>query len=196
MRARSLRGDGRGLRSGCRSRAAGAQRLVAAGRGVCLGPSSRCRTTHVVDSLPERVRLVEAPGELRNVELEVLGWTSEAGETVLICRLVDGSTGTIPARWTDLPWRAQPELAVGGLGSPAGWRLLLARAERVRARRPGRGRASSENGGDDVGTARACDERGGTGGSGGMGGAAVRAPGGVDAQARAAAGAADGGRAR
>jgi hypothetical protein len=37
------------------------------------------RTTHVVDVLPERVRLVDAPGELRNVELDVLGWRTEEG---------------------------------------------------------------------------------------------------------------------
>ena len=72
---------------------------------------------------------MEAPGELQDVELEVRGWTSEEGETVLICRLVDGSWGEIPARWTDLPWRARPERVVGGVASPAGWRLLLARAE-------------------------------------------------------------------
>jgi len=47
--------------------------------------------------LPERVRLVHAPGELRDRELEVLGWRTEAGETALICGLVDGSAGTIPA---------------------------------------------------------------------------------------------------
>ena len=87
-----------------------------------------------MDPLPERVRLVGAPGELRDVELEVLGWSTDqwSGETAVICRLVDGSPGEIPARWTDLPWRARPEAAVGGVGSPAGWRLLLARAERLR----------------------------------------------------------------
>src|SRR6188472_4296546 len=53
------------------------------------GTSSR-RTTHVVDQLPARVRLVGAPGELRDVELEVLGWRTEHGETMLRCRLVDG----------------------------------------------------------------------------------------------------------
>jgi hypothetical protein len=87
-----------------------------------------------VEFLPERVRLVAAPGELRDVELAVLGWRTEDGETALICRLVDGSTGTIPARWTDLPWRVAPEVAVGGVGSPAGWRLLLARGERLARR--------------------------------------------------------------
>ena len=81
-----------------------------------------------------------APGELRDVELVVRGWSTDfvTGETVLLCRLVDGSFGEIPARWTDLPWRIPPEPVVGGLGSPAGWRMLLARVERWRGRR-GRG---------------------------------------------------------
>ena len=70
------------------------------------------------------MRLVDAPGELRNVALEVLGWRTEEGETALICRLVDGSSGTIPARWTDLPRRVEPRPELGALASPAGWRLL------------------------------------------------------------------------
>ena len=92
--------------------------------------------------LPERVRLVAAPGELRDVELPVLGWSTDdfSGEVVLLCRLVDGSSGEIPARWTDLPWRVGPDPVVGGFGSPAGWRLLLARGERLRRGRLGRGR--------------------------------------------------------
>src|SRR5215218_314996 len=68
----------------------------------CRSPASSRRTTHVVDPLPERVRLVAAPGGLRDVELPVLGWRTEAGELTLRCRLLDGSSGTIPARWTDL----------------------------------------------------------------------------------------------
>jgi hypothetical protein len=91
--------------------------------------------------LPEWVRLVGAPGELRDVELEVRGWRTDvaAGETALICRLPDGSSGEIPARWTDLPWRVEPERPVGGVASPEGWRLLLARGERLRGRRRKRG---------------------------------------------------------
>jgi hypothetical protein len=120
-----------------------------------------------VDPLPERVRLIGAPGALRGVELEVLGWRTEDGEVALTCRLIDGSAGTIPARWTDLPLGVEREPAVGGLGSPAGWRLLLERGERLRGRRPRWGRASGEKGGGDVGTARARDEglrvRSGTG---------------------------------
>jgi hypothetical protein len=83
--------------------------------------------------LPERVRLVAAPGGLRDRELEVLGWTTDddSGEVALLCRLVDGSAGEIPARWTDLPLRVELERAVGGVGSPAAWRLLLARGERL-----------------------------------------------------------------
>jgi len=83
--------------------------------------------------------LVGAPGGLRDRELEVLGWTSDddSGELVLVCRLVDGSAGEIPARWTDLPLRGEPQRVVGGFGTPAGWRLLLARGERVvSSRRP------------------------------------------------------------
>ena len=82
------------------------------------------------------MRLVAAPGALRDVELEVFGWRTEHGETVVRCRLVDGSVGTIPARWTDLPRRVQAQPSVGGFGSPAAWRLLLARVERLAERQP------------------------------------------------------------
>ena len=44
-----------------------------------------------------------APGELRDVELEVLGWRTEDGETALICRLLDGSSGTIPRAGATFP---------------------------------------------------------------------------------------------
>ena len=72
-----------------------------------------------------------APGDLRGVELEVLGWSTDqwSGETAVICRLLDGSSGEVLARWTDVSWRARPEARVGGVGSRAGWRLLLARVE-------------------------------------------------------------------
>ena len=82
------------------------------------------------------MRLVAAPGELRDVELSVLGWRTERGETALICRLVDGSSGTIPARWTDLPRRVEAQPSVGGFGSPTAWRLLLARVEGLAGQRP------------------------------------------------------------
>jgi len=85
--------------------------------------------------------LVAAPGELRGVELEVLGWRTWAGELMLRCRLVDGSVGDIPAVWTDLPRRVAPPAALGVLGSPAAWRLLAERVEWVRSR-PARGAAS------------------------------------------------------
>jgi len=76
---------------------------------------------------------VAAPGRLRGVELAVLGWTTDddSGEVVLLCRLVDGSAGEIPARWTDLPVRVEPQRSLGVVGSPAAWRLLLARGERL-----------------------------------------------------------------
>ena len=167
----------------CRSRGGRALRRG----GSCRSRSSSGRTTHVVEFLPERVRLIAAPGELRDVELAVLGWSTDdaSGETVLLCRLLDGSSGEIPARWTDLPWRVAPELAVGGVGSPAGWRLLLARAERLR--RPRRGRASCENGGDRVGTARVGDRGGDGRAGGGVGDVAARAPAAGRGQARASA---------
>ena len=86
------------------------------------------------------MRLTAAPAGLRDVVLEVLGWRTDvvSGETALRCRLADGSIGEIPARWTDLPWRVEPEPLVGGFGSPAGWRLLLARGERLAKQRPQR----------------------------------------------------------
>lgn len=76
------------------------------------------------------------------MELGVLGWRTDvvSGELVLLCRLVDGSAGEIPARWTDLPWRVEPDVPVGGFGSPEGWRLFLARGEQLRrGRRRGGG---------------------------------------------------------
>jgi hypothetical protein len=81
-----------------------------------------------VEVLPERVRLVAAPGDLCDVELEVLGWRTEGGETALICRLIDGSSGTIPARWTDLPARRAAERPLGVIGTRARmsrWPALL-----------------------------------------------------------------------
>ena len=90
--------------------------------------------------MQERVRLVAAPAGLRDLELEVRGWTTDeqSGEIALSCRLVDGSVGEIPARWTDLPVWAEPGRPVGGFGSPMAWRLLLARGERLAAGRSGR----------------------------------------------------------
>jgi hypothetical protein len=76
--------------------------------------------------LPERVRLVAAPGALR--DLEVLGWRVDDGETLLTCRLIDGSVGRVPAAWTDLPLRVPAVAALGVLASPAGWRRLAERA--------------------------------------------------------------------
>ena len=87
--------------------------------------------------MPATVRLVDGPGDLRDRVVEVLGWTTDRDETALICRLADGSAGTLPARWTDLPWRVEQPPALGELGSPAGWRLLLVRAGGLRARSRG-----------------------------------------------------------
>src|SRR6059058_3198183 len=91
-------------------------------RCVLPVPGDWGRTTHVVEFLPERVRLIAAPGALRDVELEVLGWRVDDGETLLTCRLVDGNVGRVPARWSDLPLRGAPQLPLGVLGSPTAWR--------------------------------------------------------------------------
>ena len=130
---------GRGAEEDALAGEAGADPRARSRCESCRCPASRCRTTHCVDSLPERVRLVAAPGGLRGRELEVLGWTSDddSGEIALLCRLVDGSAGEIPARWTDLPVRVESQRSVGGVGSPAAWRLLLARGERLAGRRGG-----------------------------------------------------------
>ena len=71
-----------------------------------------------------------------HVELEVFGWRTEGSEAVLRCRLVDSSTGTIPARWTDLPRRVVAAPPLGTVASPAAWRLLAERLTRLRAGRP------------------------------------------------------------
>src|SRR5215207_3346538 len=187
--ARARRPDGLGvarrraarpIRSRCESR-----RAARPGRRGfperCSGASCRCRasrrrTTHVVDPLPARVRLVAAPGELRGVELEVLGWRTWTGELMLRCRLVDGSVGDIPAAWSDLPRRVAPPAALGVLGSPAAWRLFAERLERVRSR-PVRGGASGANrGGGRVGVVGAGGERGARGRGGGVGDAAAGCP--------------------
>src|SRR5262249_17062681 len=143
--------------------------------GSCRCRASRRRTTHVVDPLPERVRLVAAPGDLLGVELEGLGWTTEAGEVGLGCRLVDCTSGAIPAPWPDLPLRVAAARPLGVVASPPALRLLLARGEALRAGRPRPRPAWAENGGgrDGGGAARACDGRAGGGAGGGVGDAAA-----------------------
>ena len=84
-----------------------------------------------------------APGALRDVELVVLGWRTEDGETALICRLVDGSSGTIPARWTDLPSRGVVEPRLGTVATPEAWRLWGDRLAGLLERCPGRGQRSN-----------------------------------------------------
>ena len=123
--------------------------------------------------------------------------TVEDGETALICRLVDGSTGTVPARWTDLPVRVAAPEPLGVLATPAGWRLFGERLRGLTRRRPSLGGASVENGGGDVRAARVAGERAGTDGAGGgVGDAAAGGPARGDGPARATAGAVGGGRAR
>jgi len=58
-----------------------------------------------------------------DVELEVLGWRTEDAETVLIFRLADGSSGTIPARWTDLALRGPVEPLLGAVATSEAWQL-------------------------------------------------------------------------
>jgi hypothetical protein len=158
-------------------------------RDVALSPSGRVGVAlSSCGSVAERVRLVAAPGGLRDVELEVLGWRTEPGEVALNFRLIDGSTGTIPARWTDLPRREEPEPALGSLGSPPAWRPFREPLERLQALRPRRRRASGENGGARVATARACDQRADGGRGGGLGEVAAGAPAAGEAPTRAAAG--------
>jgi hypothetical protein len=47
-------------------------------------------------------------------------------------------------RWTDLPWRVKAEPALGMAASPARWRLLLGRGERLWGRCTRRGRAPAK----------------------------------------------------
>jgi hypothetical protein len=184
-------------RPGCRGHSRDPRSSAAPWAGAaCAGTSSRRRTTHVVDPLPKRVRLVDAPGSLRDRELEVLSWTTDSDQTALICRLPDGTAGRLPARWTDLPRRIEPKTVVGGIGSPAGWRLLLARAGELRGRRPVRGRVSGENGGARVRTAGVGDWLRSGGGRGGVGDAAGEEATGSDVATGAPFGADGGGRAR
>jgi len=121
------------------------------------------------------VQLVTAPGALRGVELELFGWRTEHGETMLRCWLIDGSVGTIPARWTDLPHASSVPPALDVVASPEGWRRLGEQLAALRSRRPRRGATSGQNGGRDVRTARARDGRD-TGRGGGVRGLAARAP--------------------
>jgi hypothetical protein len=61
---------------------------------------------------------------LRDVELDVFGWRTENGETMVCSQLVAGSMGTIPAPWTDLPRVSSGAEPLGVMVSPAGWRCL------------------------------------------------------------------------
>ena len=74
------------------------------------------------------------------------GGGPRTAETALICRLLDGSAGTVPARWTDLPGVGAGAVA-GCVGSPAGVAVVRRASERPWRRRPGRGGACGENGG-------------------------------------------------
>ena len=154
---------------------------------VLLIFSSRCRSGCVWSTLPARTSGCSS--------WRCSGGRPSAGRCMLCCRLRDGSTAEIPARWTDLPC-AQRDPSVGSLASPAALRLLAARLEGLSARRPRRRAASGENGGDDVRTARARGQRGDDRAGDGVGDAAGAGSDAGGAQARAAARRARGGRAR
>ena len=132
-------------------------RIQTRSRGAfCRSRAGRRRTTHVVDPLPARVRLVDAPGELRGVELEVLGWRTERGETALRCRLIDGSVGDDPGALDRSAARVGVGAAAGRAGVAGGRGGCWASGSSgcVSGVRCGP-RACGENGGADVGTARA-----------------------------------------
>ena len=142
-RGRERRRGGRPGRRGCRARSPG---------GSCRSRASRRRTTHVVDPLPERVRLVAAPGELRGVELEVLGWRTWDGRVDV----------AVPAgRWQRRgdPGGVDGSAAAGGraarslgvLASPAAWRLFASAAGAGAVASSGARRSLRRNGGDRVG---------------------------------------------
>jgi hypothetical protein len=100
------------------------------------------------------VQLIHAPGALRGAALETRRWRHVEGELVIECRGPDGFGVFVPARWTDLPFAAGngPELSIGVIATPDGWRRFGEVLAGVRARRPGGARASAGNaGGDDVG---------------------------------------------
>ena len=55
------------------------------------------------------------------------------GVTTVICRMVDGAPGAMPARWTDLP-DASPACRGGRGGVAVGLAVVLERGERLRSR--------------------------------------------------------------
>jgi len=74
--------------------------------------------------LPDRVRLIEAPGELRGAVLEVDGWRHLRGELVIRGRTADGARALLPAAWTDLPRTPASERApaLDLVATAEGWR--------------------------------------------------------------------------
>ncbi len=100
--------------------------------------------------------MVAAPGALQDVVLEVLGWRVDDGQTLLTCRLLDGSVGRVPAAWTDLPLRVAAGPVLGVLASSSGWRAFGERAAGLGGR-PRRGAAFVENGGVDGGPVGVVD---------------------------------------
>jgi len=119
------------------------------------GAAVKRRTTHVVDPLPDRVRLIGAPGDLNGRVVEVDGWRHVAGELRIRCRTTDGARVLLPAAWTDLqPNTVTEHTPMAGLvATPAGWRRFAAVLTGVKVRRPPRSRVSVENdGGVHVGS--------------------------------------------
>jgi hypothetical protein len=56
----------------------------------------------VLGDLPERVRITWPHHRLVGAELAVHGWRHVGGEVHLRVRLLDGTMGCLPLRWTDL----------------------------------------------------------------------------------------------
>jgi hypothetical protein len=89
-----------------------------------------------VHPLPKRVRLIHAPGELRDVELEVLGWRTEDGEVAVNCRLA-GPTCR-PARRARRRWGCSAPRRPGACSESA-----CKGCASVRARRKPRGKTEA-----------------------------------------------------
>jgi hypothetical protein len=103
---------------------------------VLVTPSDVESHSHILDVLLSvRVRL---GGGSRRCRAWCAGVAHCAGEAAVVCRLVDGTAGTIAARWRDLPPREAVRRRRGVVGTPAAWRLLGERLEGLRAVSPGR----------------------------------------------------------
>jgi hypothetical protein len=90
----------------------------------------------ILAHLPERVRVVWPHHQLCGTELVVHSWQRIDGEVHLRLTLNDGSTGCLPAAWTDLfetTANAQPQQHAVSL---AGLRSLRGLVQALSARHP------------------------------------------------------------